>query len=348
LITLFLKWIKDFSSEINVVLPLASNQNCIAIGAAINGVPRFVVSKCLIYAGGGYFGEPSTQILKWSIRNWFRHLLLGVFSKCLGKPYAIIGVGAGPITNRLLRNSSVKLFNGAQIVAVRDEESCDYLVKYGVAKDKIILAADAALAMDSDDIPGAFKQKAKSMLAPLDNKIKVGIHFTHDNSNQEQQSQLQNELIEFAKKTPNLGFVVFTDFLNPTDILSSDEKIAKKIVETLGTQALFIPYADNWTMLGVISELRITVTTKLHVGIVSVALGKEVLSFPHHQKTPRFYKQIGMQNRCTPISEYTPGLLGELLNGALDNEKTFELPIDIRNAALNNKRLVHNFLREFV
>ena len=59
-----------------------------------------------------------------------------------------------------------------------------------------------------------------------------------------------------------------------------------------------VPF-QNWSvMVETIAKSSLIITSKLHVGIVSIAQGGKVISIPAHEKTFRLYKQLGLSDFC--------------------------------------------------
>src|SRR5690606_8591286 len=103
-------------------------------------------SVALVYGGGGYYGEPSKSSYIWYARFITNHMWPGILSRLLRRPYIVMGVGFGPLSNWLVRKVGMFVINGAKAVSVRDEESRAYLKRYGYKK-KIHVVPDSALSL---------------------------------------------------------------------------------------------------------------------------------------------------------------------------------------------------------
>ncbi|WP_269321227.1 polysaccharide pyruvyl transferase family protein [Halomonas sp. BC04] len=69
-------------------------------------------------------------------------------------------------------------------------------------------------------------------------------------------------------------------------------------IKDLGIKYSVIEYSGVDGLLNIISGSNIIFTDKLHVGISGIALGKKVVSLAKHQKIPRLYKQLKIENTC--------------------------------------------------
>ena len=117
--------------------------------------------------------------------------------------------------------------------------------------------------------------------------------------------------------------------------------------EALPKQSMIVPYEDHQLLTALISEMDSVATNKLHVGIVSAAVGTSVVSFPFHNKTLRFYKQIEAEQRCIPLKFVERGDIKRQIERYLLNDDTNSLvPGIVRNLAENNRQLLRDFLKK--
>jgi polysaccharide pyruvyl transferase WcaK-like protein len=86
---------------------------------------------------------------------------------------------------------------------------------------------------------------------------------------------------------------------------------------------------------------ELIVTSKLHVGIVGIATGCKVISIPTHSKTIRLYKQLGLENFCIPVRNYSI----ERLTIAFNSLDTFEPDFDAINLGIGKMEVV---LKQFL
>ena len=123
------------------------------------------------------------------------------------------------------------------------------------------------------------------------------------------------------------------------------------IQNSTGKECLSLPFKDIWETAALISKLSAILTTKLHVGIVAYALGVHCESFATHQKTPRFYKQIGRASQCIMLDDISDkNIVIEKIERALQAARNQVSPINcqeyeqVKHNSLIHKQLVLNFL----
>ncbi|WP_439483848.1 polysaccharide pyruvyl transferase family protein [Cyclobacterium plantarum] len=285
----------------------------------------------LIYGGGGYFGEPNFPNFRWNIKFLLDHLLPGLLFIILGKQVLIGAVGFGPISNLFLRKLAVLIFKNADHVSVRDEESKNYLLNYGLKKT-INVIPDTALTIKTTDF----------LQTPIP-KISIGkilIHFSKDSFPDENSSQfvffksLLEELI-------GRGFSLYFLVDHGTSRRSSNHyrEINRKYNFTIP----IVEFSTPELTLKNISSSDFVITTKLHVAITSYALGVVPFSIAKHQKTFRFFKQINHPELWCDISLFDNSSKEKILNLIDDNFR-----LDPDNIILERSMLISGKISEFI
>lgn len=343
LLSLYRKWIREVV-DCEVLLPLATDEAVENVGADMNGFRHLFRSNGLIYAGGGYFGEPPgshSQIRRWAVRNFLRHIPSGILMSGLGRPVAIIGVGAGPLSDSVFRSSVKRLVERAVIVAVRDEESHQFLRSIGVSRQDLEITADAALTLSVEDIPG---EKIEYIKARFPTTNLVGVHLPCTPTVSAHVQLVLNEMEALLDQYHELEIVVMSD-----NTAYDPAVLAERLAAHHRNRVHLARYRDPWTLVALLSRLRLVITTKLHVGIVATAVGTLPVSFPYHHKTERFYRQIGRTDLCLPLRQVNRGLVARQLRQALEETQDpnyrFELPCKVRAVAYKNRQLVERFVR---
>lgn len=281
--TLLVKIMCDMAASIvgkeNVYLAVPGNEGeQKAIGYPI--VPKAARGSVthLIYGGGGYLGERTNAFLdnlNWSVRNYRRHLAWRTDFAHAKK--AIIGAGFGPISNRLLRREVRNLLLDSQVVLLRDKESLDYAETYGIHHPAIGMCVDIALSLPVRDI------------------ARKGIAVHADNLSQTELEVIFGCLAsKFGKDAPIE--VIFDNASSHTKAVMDKYEAA---ANSAGLKELLCRSYDRFdALVEKVAEYSLVVTSKLHVGITSIAQGGQVISVPAHQKTARLYRQLGISQFC--------------------------------------------------
>jgi polysaccharide pyruvyl transferase WcaK-like protein len=297
LCAIFNHWIREAGANA-VTVPLANGENRRLIGADANGVLASMGAKLIVFCGGGYFSEPPNGDWRWPIRNYFRHLALARTADVLGIPYVVYGVGAGPLSASWFRDGTIRLFNNAKQVIVRDEESAKFLRASGCNAD-LGIAADAAISIARHPIPDASAAYARDALAPLGGRPAMLIHMSSVPS--EREIKVARAALSWAEQRPEVGVLITNDSKPRVMRVNWMQKLLDETPAIRDRSAIHIYDGQPINLVALLRASDAVVTTKLHVGIVSNALHRFVVSVPWHTKTPRFYKQIGLTERCIPM-----------------------------------------------
>lgn len=285
-------------------------------------------SDVLILMSGGYFGENEGNLIN-SIRRYLAYFFPARIFQLLGKPVYVLGVGGGPLSTSFLRNSAVRLLNKAKVITVRDKETKDYFIQYGV-NNNIEITSDTAQVISSEMIP-ELKNEQELVQAVGKHKLLFFHLVPPRNSDEKLVTSVVPGIIHFLNVHPEYQLVVGTD-----ELYSIDSIKKLKCYQKLSDKIRFIhEYRDCWQMVAFLNRVDFVVTPKLHVGIVSSTLGKSVVSFPIHlEKTQRYYRQIGEAERSVHIDSVTPDIAYSQLERYYDTP--IVLSLDIRNAAKRN------------
>lgn len=342
------QWIKEITGK-DIVLPYATSvYRNIIDSLPLHGIEALKKSTKLIYGAGGYFGEPLVGKWKWGFRNIKKHALPAEYAMFTKKEHAVIGPGVGPVTNIFARKEIVRICKRASVITVRDIESKQYLVKYGVSESKINVTSDVALTLKKSELPAWARENSRKLFEHIEN-YKYGIHVGTDVESVtygENTRMLIEECIDFLNSNPNITPVIIIDNDN-----TSQNNSANYIINNVKQKCIIHKYSNIWETVAILGDLDFILTNKLHVGIVSYALGTQCISIPYHPKTQRFYKQIEEDAMCIPLLEIERNSVRNLLSNSLNDEfittwkenreknypKLFKL-------ATENKRIMSEFL----
>lgn len=331
-VEIFADWISqiDGISNDNIALPFANQRIRSTIPCSdIKGVKALLLSKCIIFIGGGYFGEFKAKDIVWNIRLIIRHLLIGIYAILANKPFIIIGIGAGPLSNLISRKLVTFVCNHADKVIVRDIESQNYLSEYGVKPEKIKLSVDTVLGIEN--VKKDFKKT---------NKPKIALHFPYPYPSDDINRIIQDVKI-FCDKLDDFEIYHFRDFHK----LDFDDFTEKEILRTFdNTKVSKIIYENPKQLINEIGQFDIIITAKLHVGIVALTQDVYTASVAIHQKTQRLYRQLGLEEFTTPLINYEQGRIISILEGWAIKKQV--IPIEIIRMANENRIDLNNFIKK--
>ena len=288
LVNLFAKWIRHSCPDIAINMPLGSRSIAPDLEYDMTGIMNLLRSKALIFCGGGYFGEKPKHYQRWAIRNFLRHGIIGLMAVLFHIPFAIIGVEFGPISSCWFRRFCLWLARHASVIVVRNEESLAFLTSHGI--QNAILAADAVLTLSDVIKPNS----------EIDGKTKIVLHLPEYEGSL---LPLIKSIVEKAK----LVFPVFDLILISDSLTQWFDKpsfvTARAYLDQEGINYTVQPYKTCKELIHTVNSSQYIITTKLHVGITSLALGKNTFSIWQHPKTPRLHRMANNEHNCVALSD---------------------------------------------
>lgn len=238
-----------------------------------------------ILGGGGYLNNQPDHH---SLRRLSRYSLPARIWRYTGVPYIITGVGVGPSYTSRGASKIRYICDGAREVLVRDDESVELLLGMGVSDALISRCADLALVMSANDIPQDAVDAAKKLLpARSDSGRRLCLHI------QSVQPRIQQEI--YHRVCYGLGRAFTSGEVDIAIIFDhgcSGYDDACALAREHPGRVRVIPPQPIWTTAALLTSCDAALTTKLHIGIVSWALGVVPFGISIHPKTRRFFQQI--------------------------------------------------------
>ena len=288
LVNLFAKWIRNSRPDIVINMPLGSRSTAPDLEYDMTGIMNLFRSKALIFCGGGYFGEKPKRHQRWAIRNFLRHGIIGLIAVLFHIPFAIIGVEFGPISSCWFRRFCLWLARHASVIVVRNEESLAFLSSHGI--QNAILSADAVLTLSDEIKPNT----------EIGGRKKILLHLPQ---NEDSLLPLIKIIVEKAKDVfPEFDLILINDDSRTHWFDNPSLAPARAYLDKEGVNYAVQPYKTCKELIHTINSSQYIITTKLHVGITSLALGKNTFSVWTHPKTPRLHKMANNEHNCVALS----------------------------------------------
>jgi polysaccharide pyruvyl transferase WcaK-like protein len=307
----------------------------------------------LIYCGGGLFADAGAdgRILLGHFARRFFHEVVPPGERAFreGIPYAILGPGAGPLTNLFVRRRAARLFRRARLVSIRDEESLDFVRNRLGVPGEIACAPDPAVTTSPEMVPPAAWAKVDRILAPYAGKVLLGVHHPRDFLYDRPSSlAARAALIEVLRGAPDVVPVFFSDIGSDSESPHA-ERLGALVREATGRAPLTLPFLGIWETVALIGRLSAVLTTKLHVGIVSYAMTTYCEAFPLHPKTLQFYRVTKRPDQAILFSQLDAAEARRRIERAIQRAREGrklgdETWHDVRRRAGMHGELVRRFL----
>lgn len=292
-------------------------------------------SDLVLFAGGGYFGEPNKRKLYWNLRCLIKHLIPAYLISMRKIPYAIIGVETGPLSLKLSKRILKTVCNRAKVLCVRNVESKEFLESIGVG-NKIEVNPDWLMGIDPSlltnhktDISRIFENVPK-------NYKTLFVHLT-TKENEGKRNAIE-DLKKYFNENSNIYLFIGCDQKRSTQELRSLELSNSFPKE----RCKVLKYNSPWELSSVLNHVDAVITDKLHVGIVATLFQKEVISVASHDKILKFYRYIDREKWTQSILDTKKGDTFNKLN-----HLTYK-PIKVSNEFLSKAKKNEKLLREFL
>lgn len=343
LFEVYARWIREALPGAVIVAPSAPPEVAPWLAADAFGWRAAAGAGAFVYGGGGYFGPARTGTSAWQWRSARRHVPTFALGRALRRPWTINGVSVGPIGNPVFRRAAIALFRDARHATVRDQESLDQLLEWGIPPGQVRATADAVLGLDPSDIPAEARAEAAADLGDGRGLRRIGIHLPARAPDRAE--QVLAMCASLLAADPAVRLVVLRD----THVGSAGPpsgSLGAAVLERFPGRASFTAYRSPWQFTGLVAALDGVVTNQLHVGIVALACGRPVLSLAAHPKTVRLYRQLGAPWRTVRLSELDGADLPDLAARALLEPPGVLVPAEVRAAALENREGLTRFFGE--
>lgn len=264
-------------------------------------VRRVRTADAVVLAGGTVFktlraatGRPPLDLLG-------RALALAFGTRALGKPLALVGVGAAPLAGRRARLLARRLVHQADLLVLRDEESADVLAAAGAPAPFRIGADPAWTVLDVDDAaPASDTERAR--------RGTVVVALSHDAGDDALAGELAAALVPVLAH----GFDVV---LQPWQVgrigARDDLDLAREVRARLGGVArLGVPPADLAEARASFADARLVVALRFHAMLTAGAAGVPAIAYAHEPKLAAAARRLA-QPALRPGTE--PARLGDQL-----------------------------------
>lgn len=279
-----------------------------------------------ILGGGGLFtDEKLFAVFLWGVHAFWAYLYK--------KPVLMIGQSVGPLSTRIGKLVTKKIFSKALYISVRDDESKNLLKKIGIRKE-ILVSTDAVFGLNFHEkiIKNESAQRLNKKCSQ--NGLDGYFVFTIRPWNKKTENLYKN--ITQAITGISKKYKLLPVFIPFQLIKENDQQILNKIIIQKGvdTEIEMQKYTDDiFEILSVISGARFTLGVRLHSLLFSLIMKVPFLGFSYSPKVYNF-----MKNNDVDLSEY-------ILNFSSENLAASEIERMTDKIMLNRSHIVSNLTK---
>lgn len=259
-------------------------------------------SDALVFGGGGLLQDQTSGF------NLPYHLSRIAMARATATPFAVIGVGAGPLRTAVGRVQVRRALRGAVGVTVRDEGSLDLLRSLGV--EGVRLAADLAVALPSPDVtPADVICACLRPWRPTRGLLPVSTRGRSDITAEPMVARLAAGLEDAAART---GMPVRFVALQP----GWDDRLHERVAERLSCATeLVAPAAD--AVVDQVAASRVVVAMRYHAGIAAMLAGRPSVLIGYDPKLDGLAAVLGPAGTLLAWDHTALGGLGPAVPDAL-------------------------------
>lgn len=281
----------------------------VKVGSRLN----LVSSDAAVFGPGGYFGERAHHQAQWNKRLTGFHGKFFRWVKVTRTPLLVAGVGVGPLGDRRSRSLVSEILSYACFIQVRDRESKQYAIEFGIEDSRVAVSPDWALSLADERVQISRTGSGQPKGDPCYLRT-VGLHISIPSEVSGTASEaLCADIVAFVESHPEFKFLFLSDNRG-----SKHKPIFSQQFER-SPNVEFCFYHNPDKLIDTICLCDAIVTTKLHVGICAAALGILPISVYHHHKVYRFYAQIGLLDCSCALDSYQSPWLNRVLVERLED-----------------------------
>ncbi|UGS37885.1 polysaccharide pyruvyl transferase family protein [Capillimicrobium parvum] len=241
-------------------------------------------ADAVVFAGGTVFKTLRGASGRGPLDLLGRALAMGLGTRALGKPLALVGVGAAPLPGRRARLLARRLVHQADLLVLRDEESADVLAEAGAPAPFRIGADPAWTILDVEGAPPASDTERMR-------RGTVVVALSHDAGG----AGLADDLAVALVPVLAHGFDVI---LQPWQIgrigRRDDLDLAREIDARLGGVArIGVPPADLAEARGSFADARLVVALRFHAMLTAAGAGVPSVAYAHEPKLAGAARRLG-------------------------------------------------------
>jgi len=247
-----------------------------------------------VFGGGGYLHH-TEGLPTWRLRRFMR---IAQIWRARRTPYGVFGVGIGAKLSHFGERAVAEILDGAEIVCLRDPQSAETASALGVAASRLEVLPDMVLTLDRAQVPADALCHAAERLPEIGGgKLRVGLHLESLRGSEAALRAVVEEVVACQSRCRIEEVVALVDH-----DASFPDIVERVLVRSGVKRYVVLPKQRHWDLPAFLTRCDLVVSTKLHVCVAATALGVPVASLWTHEKSARFFAQIGRQQLAAPAS----------------------------------------------
>lgn len=237
------------------------------------------------------------------------YLLLPVAKKA-GKKVGLYNCGVGPIQTKLGVKMLKKVCDVCDFITVRDAGSADILREIGVAEERFLITADAALNAPAVSDAEVGKILSEIGVVPEKEILAVNINkyintWSAQSSSQITEDQFLNIIAEavsqVAEENSNLQLLLLSTYHGDIGLTKN---LASRLSVSCPLSFMNNKDYDHYQIKGVLSRVSLLFAMRLHAMILASSAGSPVAGLAYQPKCNYYFEELGSPESCIDFTDF--------------------------------------------
>lgn len=276
---------------------------------------RFLRSvDALVVPGTGILDDfgVTPQQMPYDLLRW------SAVARLAGRPWAMVGVGAGPIDHPLSRRLMRRAVKNARLVTYRDEESRAFMARLGAPGRADAVQPDVAFALPRPE------RREPVDGAPREIGLGVMAYYGWGNDPIAGQAVFASyiaSMTEIARRILASGHAVRLLIGEQTDIRAAEQvttALGSRASARMGHTVLFEPITTFGELMAQIARTEAVVATRYHNVIAGLMTATPTISIGYADKNRAVMSSFGLEQYCHHVDAVDVDAVERDLVAALD------------------------------
>lgn len=303
----------------------------------------FLTADAVILGGGGFFQRMDGA--SGSLKALIKYAFPLFAARMLGKPTAIIGSGADRMPRGWLDSVFALFVGGADQIAVRDQQSYDYLqsITSRSIDRPIHRVSDLVFAIDRDWLQPADIAWAESVIDELGGERVLAIHLSEPPSLNHSYDEVTRILEELLADQLDTAILLLEDHPSgPNQQAAAMAELQKRLPNR---RMKALPYESVGKLAAVLAAIDGVLTSKLHVALCAATMGTPPFAIAKHRKNAASFSDLGIADQCCSLQDGDADAMRNIVRKFVSTRGRFEVPAEVRDRAHLALSIADSFVR---
>lgn len=266
-------------------------------------------------------------------------------AKKAGRRVGLYNCGVGPITTGLGARMLRAVCDSCDFMTVRDEGSADVLRRIGIADNRFMVTADAALnapGISDDEIQRIF---ARIGLDPAGEILAININkYLHTWSDQRGQSLTTEGFLDDVAAAinklsanvtvPLLLVITYHGDISLTHALRQRLRVPQKVAIIDNKEY------DHYQIKGVLAKVSMLFAMRLHAMILASSSGTPIAGLAYQPKVQHYFDHLQISSACTDFTDFSSQRLHDFILTTWNNRSTIRETLSVQVPLMQKRALI--------